>query len=75
MYTVQCPLDIANLDIASALLIATSTPVTDLRHYIKITTLSITISNFGPYLVNSDHFLSLYPAKGPYSPNDPPQSP
>ena len=31
----QCPLDIATLDIAAALLIATSTPVTDLRHYIN----------------------------------------
>ena len=32
---VQCPLDIATLDKAAALPIATSTPVTDLRHYIN----------------------------------------
>ena len=29
----QCPLDIATLDIAAALLIATSTPMTNLRQY------------------------------------------
>ena len=33
--TVQCPLDIATLDIAAALAIATSTPVTNLRQYIN----------------------------------------
>ena len=32
---VQCPLDIATLDIAAALPIATSTPVTNLRQYIN----------------------------------------
>ena len=32
---IQCPLDIATLDIAAALAIATSTPVTDLRQYIN----------------------------------------
>ena len=32
---VQWPLDIATLDIAAALTIATSTHVTDLRHYIN----------------------------------------
>ena len=32
---VQCPLDIATLDIAAALAIATSTPVTNLRQYIN----------------------------------------
>ena len=32
---IQCPLDIATLDKAAALPIATSTPVTDLRHYIN----------------------------------------
>ena len=32
---VQCPLDTATLDKAAALPIATSTPVTDLRQYIK----------------------------------------
>ena len=32
---VQCPLYIATFDIAAALPIATSTPVTDLRHYIN----------------------------------------
>ena len=32
---IQYPLDIATLDIAAALPTATSTPVTDLRHYIK----------------------------------------
>ena len=32
---IQCPLDIATLDIAAALPIATSTPVTDLHHYIN----------------------------------------
>ena len=31
----QCPLDITTLDIATALPIATSTPVTNLCHYIK----------------------------------------
>ena len=35
MSEIQCPLDIATLDIAAALLIVTSTPVTDLRHYIN----------------------------------------
>ena len=30
---IQCPLDIATLDIAAALPIATSNPVTDLRQY------------------------------------------
>ena len=34
-YVIQCPLDIATLDKASALPIATSTLVTDLRHYIN----------------------------------------
>ena len=34
-YLIQCPLDIATLDKAAALPIATSTPVTDLRHYIN----------------------------------------
>ena len=33
--TVQCPLDIATLDLAAALPIATSTPVTNLCHYIN----------------------------------------
>ena len=32
---IQCPLDIATLDIAAALAIATATPATDLRHYIN----------------------------------------
>ena len=32
---VQCPLDIAALDLAAALPITTSTPVTDIRHYIN----------------------------------------
>ena len=32
---VQCPLDIATLDKAAALDIATATRVTDLRHYIN----------------------------------------
>ena len=32
---IQCPLDIATLDIAAALAIATSTPVTNLRQYIN----------------------------------------
>ena len=32
---VQCPLDKATLDIAAALAIATSTPVTNLRQYIN----------------------------------------
>ena len=32
---IQCPLDIATLDIAAALPIATSTPVTNLRQYIN----------------------------------------
>ena len=32
---IQCPLDIATLDIAAALPIATSNPVTDLRQYIN----------------------------------------
>ena len=32
---VQCPLDIATLDLAAALSIATSTPVTNLCHYIN----------------------------------------
>ena len=35
MGTVQCPLDIATLDIAAALPIATSTSVTNLRQYIN----------------------------------------
>ena len=35
VYIVQCPLDIATLDLAAALLIATSTPVTNLCHYIN----------------------------------------
>ena len=35
MYVVQCSLDTATLDIAAALPIATSNPVTDLRHYIN----------------------------------------
>ena len=34
-FIIQWPLDIATLDIAAALPIATSTPVTDLRHYIN----------------------------------------
>ena len=33
--SIQCPLDIATLDIAAALAIATSTPVTNLRQYIN----------------------------------------
>ena len=33
--SIQCPLDIATLDIAAALPIATSTPVTKLRQYIN----------------------------------------
>ena len=33
--TIQCPLYIATLDIAAALPIATSTPVTNLRQYIN----------------------------------------
>ena len=33
--TVQCPLDIATLDKAAALAIATATRVTDLRQYIN----------------------------------------
>ena len=33
--SIQCPLDIATLDIAAALPIATSTPVTNLRQYIN----------------------------------------
>ena len=32
---IQCPLDIATLDIAAVLPIATSTPVTNLRQYIN----------------------------------------
>ena len=32
---IQCPLDIATLDIVAALPIATSTPVTNLRQYIN----------------------------------------
>ena len=35
IWCIQCPLDIATLDKAAALPIATSTPVTDLRHYIN----------------------------------------
>ena len=34
-YNIQCPLDIATLDIAAALPIATSNPVTDLHHSIN----------------------------------------
>ena len=34
-FLLQCPLDIATLDIAAALPIATSTPMTDLRQYIN----------------------------------------
>ena len=33
--TIQCPLDIATLDLAAALPITTSTPVTNLCHYIN----------------------------------------
>ena len=32
---IQCPLDIATLDIAAALLTATSTPVTEASRYIQ----------------------------------------
>ena len=32
---IQCPLDIATLDISAALVIATSTPATNLRQYIN----------------------------------------
>ena len=32
---IQCPLDIATLDKVAALVIATATCVTDLRHYIN----------------------------------------
>ena len=35
VFALQCPLDIATSDIAAALPIATSNPVTDLRHYIN----------------------------------------
>ena len=44
LYIIQFPLDIANLDIVTGLLIATSTAVTALRHYIIS---DLTPSNFG----------------------------
>ena len=35
LFQIQCPLDITTLDKAAALAIATSTPATNLRQYIK----------------------------------------
>ena len=35
IFQIQCPLDIATLDKAAALAIATAARVTDLRHYIN----------------------------------------
>ena len=57
-FLLQCPLDIATLDKAAALDVATATRVTDLRHYIN-STLAIATAYFWPYLPYNDQYRSL----------------
>ena len=49
IFRLQCPLEIATLDIAAALSIATSTPVTEASRYIQCALYKISILILIPY--------------------------